>query len=418
MSKNKNLPVISVGRHHISHVDISKNALKVLTGLKEAGFSAYLVGGGVRDLLIGGKPKDFDVVTNARPEEIKRIFGNCRIIGKRFRLAHVHFGKEIIDVATFRSTEEIHSKLKYSEEGMIVRDNIYGGMDEDVWRRDFTINAVYYDISDSSFLDYTGGLADLEKRVLRVIGEPILRYREDPVRMFRAIRLAAKLGFELEENTAKSIFTLVGLLSNVSNARLLEEVTKWFRSGKSLAVFELSRIYGIFALLFPQTEKILSSGKYADICKATTYLGFINTDQRLVDGKTLNPAFMFAVLLWWPLQEKILAMKKDGLDRNDAMFEAVKSILKEQSKIVLLPRKFISMIEEIWMLQHALEKRSKRKIYLTFQNPKFRAAYDFLLLRAESGEETVREAANWWKKFQEVNEGERKKMVKGAIING
>jgi poly(A) polymerase len=394
-------PVVSVGRHHIPHVEISKNALKVLSQLKEAGFSAYLVGGGVRDLLLGGKPKDFDIVTDARPEEVKQVFRNCRLIGKRFRLAHVHFGREIIDVATFRRTEEMHAKLKYSDNGMIVRDNVYGNLEEDVWRRDFTINAIYYDISDSSFLDYTGGLEDLEKRVLRVIGDPIQRYQEDPVRMFRAIRFAAKLGFELEEQTAKAIFQLAGLLRNVSNARLLEEVTKWFRSGKSLAVFELLCTYGIFALLFPQTEKTLAKGKFANICRAMVQQGFSNTDQRLVDGKTLNPAFMFAVLLWWPLQELILNLRKKGLDEEEVFFKAIRSVLKEQNKIVLLPRKFTSMIEEVWLLQYQLEKRDKRKIYPIFQNPKFRAAYDFLLLRAESGEEGVKEAAEWWGKFQE-----------------
>src|SRR5690606_33324797 len=249
--------IIPRAEHPISRANISSNALKVLYRLKNAGYSAFIVGGGVRDLLLGRHPKDFDVVTDALPEEVDRLFRNCRLIGRRFRLAHVRFGRDVVEVATFRATGNGEDDARlHDETGRILRDNVYGTIDEDVWRRDFTVNALYYNIADFTLWDYTTGLEDIKSRTLRLIGDPETRYREDPVRMLRAVRLAAKLDFTIAPGTAEPIPRLAPLLADVPPARLFDEVLKLFQSGHAVRSFDLLREHGLFGYLFPRTEEI------------------------------------------------------------------------------------------------------------------------------------------------------------------
>lgn len=398
--------VIPDSQHNISCNNIAKNALKVLHGLKDAGFAAYLVGGGVRDLLLGLHPKDFDIVTDARPEQVRKLFRNCILIGRRFRLAHVRFGREVIEVATFRAK----AKQQCSEHGMLLCDNNYGTIEEDAWRRDFTVNALYYRINDFSVIDYTSGMKDLQAKTIRMIGEPVERYREDPVRMLRAVRLAAKLKFTLAENTAAPIVKLGELITNISAARLFDEVTKWFRSGKSLATFELLQQYNLFAVLFAAVANNLQ-GKKNKLVVAMLRCGFANTDQRISKNKTINPAFLYAVLLWWPLQEQIGNLRKDTKMSEFAMLrQAIKQILQQQRKRILLPQRLVFTIRDIWKMQYQLTQKKKRVIFSVLEHPKFRAAYDFLLLRDQAGEK-VKELAEWWTALQEVSESQRHKII-------
>lgn len=403
--------IIPRSEHNVSRSQISKNALHVLYRLTEANFDAYLVGGGVRDLIVGLQPKDFDVATNAKPEEVKKLFRNCRLIGRRFRLAHVFFGTEIIEVATFRGEGGEFSQRMLSESGMILRDNVYGTLEEDAWRRDFTVNALYYNVRDFSLVDYTNGMEDIEKGVIRMVGDPMERYHEDPVRMLRAIRIAAKLDFKIDQVTEEPIPRLIGLLQNVSSARLFDEIIKWFRGGKSLATFTMLRNYGLFAVLFPQTETGLV-GSQAFFAKALLECGFSNTDKRINSKQTLNPAFLFAVLLWWPFQQRLRLYQEDGLKLADAFHLALNDVLTRQCESIAIPNRLVLMIEEIWVLQYRLIQRRKYRIMHIFKHPRFRAAYDFLLLRSEAGED-LQEPILWWEKFQTVDDDERKKMIKG-----
>lgn len=395
--------IIPREQHNISRSDISKNALWVLHGLKKAKFDAYLVGGGVRDLLLGLHPKDFDIVTDAHPEEIKKIFRNCRIIGKRFRLAHVYFGREIIEVATFRGHSDIafdSSHRAHNKKGMIIRDNVYGSLEEDVWRRDFTINALYYNIEDFSVVDFVGGMEDLKNKQVKIIGEASLRYHEDPVRMLRAVRIAAKVGFRLSPETSETITNLIGLLQNVSPARLFEEIIKWFTSGKSLITFEMLQNYGLFSVLFPQAEARLV-GEHAKLARAFVWQGFHNTDKRISEDKSLNPAFLFAVLLWHPLQHQMEKYSVDeGLAPGEALQNAMHDVLKRQAEHISIPHRLVLTIKEIWILQYRLIQRRKGKIPIIFANPRFRAAYDFLELRGLAGDD-VKEDVKWWSEFQD-----------------
>jgi poly(A) polymerase len=414
--KNASQPItITHNEHSLSCDDIGKNALKVLHGLKDAGFDAYLVGGGVRDLLLGLHPKDFDIATDAQPEQIRKIFRNCILIGRRFRLAHVRFGREIIEVATFRAgAKQGCDKHKLSEHGMLLRDNVYGTIEEDAWRRDFTINALYYRIKDFSIIDYTGGIKDLEAKTIRMIGDPIVRYREDPVRMMRAIRLAAKTGLEIANETSSPITKLMPLFENISSARLFDEVAKWFRSGKSLETFYLLQEYKLFEFLFPSVAKNLQSKKNK-IAKEMLRHGFANTDKRISEDKPINPAFLYAVLLWWPLQEQIEALcKKKNIDEFAALPQAMRHVLQKQKNRISIPQRLLFTIKDIWVMQYQMMQKKKRRIYSILAHPKFRAAYDFLLLRAQAGEK-AKEAAKWWTQIQEVNETKRREMINEYI---
>jgi len=404
--------------HSISRSNISSGALKVLYTLKKAGFEAYLVGGGVRDLLLGREPKDFDCVTDAEPEEIKRLFRSARLIGRRFRLAHVRFGPEIIEVATFRgpaddSGEGADGDNRVSVNGRIVRDNVYGTtVEDDVWRRDFSVNCLYYDIRDFSVLDITGGLADLEAGVLRIIGDPVHRYREDPVRMLRAVRFAAKLGFRLGEETGAAIPECAPLLAEIPPARLYEEVLKMFLGGAAVQSFELLHHYDLFKYLFAESAERMEAEPLSPGTKLVLQ-ALANTDQRIQEDKPVTPAFLFAALLWPAVEADAAAHTRRGLTAVQAMDAAGMDVLERQISQVSVPRRFSLASREIWSLQSRLEQRRGKRAVQLLGRPRFRAAYDFLLLRAEAGEE-VAEMADWWTKFQEMDDAGQKAALAGA----
>jgi len=404
--------IISRSEHSISRDNISENALKVLYRLKKAGYESYLVGGGVRDLLLGRQPKDFDIATNATPEEIHQLFRNCRLIGRRFRLAHVHFRGEIIEVATFRgSTNGEDDDQRHIEEGRILRDNVFGSLDEDAWRRDFTVNALYYDIKNFSVLDHVNGMADIQAGLLRLIGDPVTRYHEDPVRMLRAVRFAVKLGFRIHEDSEKPVFELAPLLAGIPPARLYEEVLKLFQGGLALQSFEMLRHYGLFKHLFPATDKILDHDGFEMAAELITH-GLRNTDKRIEEGKPITPAFLFAVLLWPAVSEaRQKLLQKEDMTQLQAYLVTGSEITSQQVQQISIPKRFSIPMREIWSMQERLTRtRGKRPLRL-LQHQRFRAAYDFLLLREESGED-VSELAAWWTTFQEVSDAERNAMVK------
>ena len=386
----------------MSRANISPNALKVLYRLKSAGFQAHLVGGGVRDLLLGREPKDFDVATDASPEEVREVFRNSRLIGRRFRLAHVQFGREIIEVATFRAGQ--HEQLAdqhQTDEGMLLRDNVYGNIEQDALRRDFTVNALYYDIADFSIIDYAGGVEDLNSGVLRLLGDPETRYREDPVRMLRAVRFAAKLGFRVASETESPIRDLSPLLADVPAARLFEEMLKLFLGGFAVGSFERLRQYGLFAQLFPDTDACLAELDH-EFPLTLVLKGLENTDSRVREEKPVTPAFLFAVLLWEPVRRRATELETKGDGAHQSVQQAASELVSRQLKRVSLPRRFSTPMQEIWAMQARFSQtRGKRPLKL-LAHPRFRAAYDFMLLRAASGEADPRLAA-WWTEFQKGN---------------
>jgi poly(A) polymerase len=374
----------------------------VLYKLRDAGYAAYLVGGSVRDLLLGGKPKDFDVATDARPEKVRQLFRNCRLIGRRFRLAHVFFGKEIIEVATFRGAHpmEEHPDARRSDTGLLVRDNVYGDLEEDAWRRDFSVNALYYNIADFSVVDYTEGMPDLKNHTIRILGDPQIRYREDPVRILRAIRFAAKLNFVIEEATEAPILSLKTLLHDVPPARLFEEILKLFYCGHANRAFELLQHYGLLAILFPQTQHAISTHSQQESYCQLILQSCQNTDQRLRENLSLNPAFLFAVLLWPALQVKIEQLTEKGNKPYVAFEKAVNEVIYQQVKTVAVPKRYTAIVREIWSLQRVMEKRTHRKLDWVLTHPRFRAAYDFLLLRLNSGETSLETIVAKWTDLQ------------------
>ncbi len=396
--------------HNISRSQISDNALKVLYKLQKEGYDAYLVGGCVRDLLLGREPKDFDVVTNAEPEEIKKVFRNCRLIGRRFRLAHVHFGREVIEVATFRGAGEAQNDEQVlNKEGRLLRDNVYGTIEEDVWRRDFTVNALYYNIKDFSVVDYVGGMTDHKAATLRLIGDPETRFREDPVRMLRAVRFAVKLGFNLHPDCATAMHQVAELLSRIPSARLYDETLKLFMFGYALQTFEMLRHYGLFQILFPSTENSLSleDNGFPRLLLAKA---LANSDNRIADGKTVTAYFLFSAFLWEPVQ--ILAKGKinKGTIEFIAYQEAANEIISRQVKSTALPRHITLAMREVWSLQPKFNARYGSKPSRLITHPRFRAGYDFLLLRAETGGAEP-EVAEWWGKYQIADDNEQRKMT-------
>ena len=412
------LNVITRQEHNISRKQISDNALKVLYRLHGAGFDAYLVGGGVRDLLLSQHPKDFDIATNATPEQIRQLFKNCRLIGRRFRLAHIMFGRDIIEVATFRGHHQEPSKnvSQQSKEGMLLRDNVYGTIDEDAERRDFTINAMYYSIADYSIHDYAGGIEDLEDKLVRLIGDPETRYREDPVRMLRAIRFAVKLDFDIEEDTAAPIEDMAPLLRDIPPARLYEESLKMLQSGHGLETYHLMREYNLFQQLFPTIAEYFTE-EYTSNTEQMLDLVLDATDQRIEEGKRINPAFMFAAMLWYPLQEKAKwLMEKRKLSHYDAIMEASNIILDEQVRSIAIPRRHTATIREIWQLQLRMPRRNGKRAFRLMELNKFRAGFDFLEMRGEVEGGETEQLAKWWNTFQSAGRNMRQAMV--ADIDG
>jgi poly(A) polymerase len=403
--------VITRSEHPVSRANISPNALKVLYRLRDAGYQGHLVGGGVRDLLLGREPKDFDIATDAHPEDIRRLFRNCRLIGRRFRLAHVLFGREVIEVATFRALQENReNEARHVDvDGRIVRDNVYGTLEEDAFRRDFTVNALYYNISDFSVIDYAGGVDDLNAGVLRLIGDPETRFREDPVRMLRAVRFATKLGFRMHPDTERPIAELAGLLADIPPARLFDEMLKLFMGGGALANFEALRHYNLFGQLFPLTEQTLTHEEQHFPLTLISH-GMENTDKRIAEDKPVTPAFLFAVFLWQPVRERATQLEAAGQHPAQAMQHAGSQVIAEQAKVMSIPKRFSLPMREIWMLQLRLARTGGRRSLRALAHPRFRAAYDFLLLRGQAGE--VPEAlGQWWTEFQEQNPQQREQEV-------
>ncbi|ROV60959.1 polynucleotide adenylyltransferase PcnB [Vibrio ponticus] len=407
------LNILTRQEHNISRKQISDNALKVLYRLHGAGFDAFLVGGGVRDLLLGQNPKDFDIATNATPEQIRQLFKNCRLIGRRFRLAHIMFGRDIIEVATFRGHHQEPSKnvSQQSKEGMLLRDNVYGTIDEDAERRDFTINAMYYNIGNYAIHDYAGGIEDLEDKLVRLIGDPETRYREDPVRMLRAIRFAVKLDFDIEEDTAAPIEELSHLLKEIPAARLYEESLKMLQSGYGLETYHLMREYNLFQQLFPSVSEFFTES-YDSKAEQMLDLVLDSTDQRVEEGKRINPAFMFAAMLWYPLQAKAdELMESRNLCHYDAVMEASNYILDDQVRTIAIPRRHTATIREIWQLQMRLPRRNGKRAFRLMELNKFRAGFDFLEMRGEIEGGETEQLAKWWNTFQNAGRNMRQAMV-------
>ena len=411
--------------HAISRKNISHNALKVLYKLGDGGYAAYLVGGGVRDLLLGYHPKDFDIATNATPEQIKKLFRNARIIGRRFKIIHIRFGREIIEVTTFRAHhnpknefEESASRRQmrelnsaHSSTGMILRDNVYGNIDEDALRRDFTVNALYYTVRDFELLDFSGGIADLHERLIRVIGDPVERYKEDPVRMLRALRFSAKLNFALEENTRRPIDELAFLLESISPARLFDETLKLLTGGHAEKTFALLKQYKVGRYLFPDTLDALE--RASSSTASLLDLALCNTDSRLAEGKSVTPAFLYAALLWPVFQKKLAQQRAADQSQMQSYQQIANSVLLEQVNYTAVPKRFSSAAREIWELQLRLARRNRRSIESAFTHPRFRAAYDFLLLREDAGEQ-LNGLGQWWTDFQ-CGDAKHKADMIGAV---
>lgn len=401
--------IIPRSEHGISRKKISENALKVLYRLHKSGFQAFLVGGGVRDLLLGLNPKDFDVATNAHPEEIRELFRNSRLIGRRFRLAHIRFGRDIIEVATFRATSNSdEDDSQHSESGRILRDNVYGEIDDDIWRRDFTVNALYYNIADFSVWDFTGGMDDVRSRTLRLIDDPWVRYREDPVRMLRAARFAAKLGFSLAPETEAPVHELGHLLRDVPAARLFDETLKLFQSGHASKSFDELVRYDLLQYLFPAAGSLLAEdadGQVADFIRQ----GLANTDSRIADEQSVTPMFLYAVFLWPAIRRLAERLAADENMREfEAMQEAMFRVIAEQTARTALPKRFSIPMREMLALQRRFSTRRGVRAAGLLEHRRFRAAYDFLVLRSRCGE-VEPELASFWTDVQEFSDEERRK---------
>ena len=408
------------GEHGISREDVSANALKVMYRLNGAGFESYLVGGCVRDILMGHEPKDFDVVTNATPEQIKGLFRNCRLIGRRFRLAHIVFGREIIEVATFRGHHQESDEdenlpkgkavAKRDAHGQLVRDNVFGTIEEDAERRDFTFNAMYYSVADFTVKDFANGLAAIEKREVELIGDPETRYREDPVRMLRAVRFAVKLGMRIEAKTAAPIKSLANLLQNIPPARLFEETLKLFLSGKGEETFLMLHEYGLIEPLFPQLTPFLKDENSREMQFVRRVLA--NTDERINSDQRVTPAFLYAALLWYPVEEESQRLQSEsGLNAHDAFNIASGEVIARQTQRIMIPKRFSTVVRDIWILQQRLPKRFGRRAFQLLTHPKFRAGYDFLLARGQIEGGDLLELAQWWTHFQHADNGKQKGML-------
>lgn len=403
---------ISRKQHGIARNQINNSALKVTLALQQAGYSAYIVGGAIRDLLLDIKPKDFDIATNAMPEEVRGLFRRSRIIGRRFRLVHVMFGDEIVEVSTFRAnyTADNEASMMTSNpadlHGRLLHDNVFGSQEEDVLRRDFTMNALLYNPATEEILDYLNGYQDIQAKCLRIIGNPEQRYREDPVRMLRAVRLAAKLNVQLDEITAAPIGDLAPLLQNVPSARLFDEILKLLLSGHSLACLIDLRRRGLHHGLLPILDIVLEQ----PLGERFISIALKNTDERIQQNKPVSAGFMFAILLW----HETLAAWNRRLALNEkpipALHQAMTETLSIQRAQIAMPRRFDSMICDIWTLQPRFQSRSGIRPFRLLEHPRFRAAYDFLCLRCESGE-IDKEIAEWWHTFQHASPTSREAML-------
>jgi poly(A) polymerase len=439
--------IVARADHPVSRAQISGNALKVLYRLKDAGYQAFLVGGCVRDLLIGIEPKDFDVATDASPEEVRRLFRNCRLIGRRFRLAHVRFGPQVIEVATFRAAgapmaiepdldgvteEDAESEVPldehgdvdgnvagpedddngdraHDERGRLLRDNVYGSIDQDVWRRDFTCNALYYSIQDFSIWDYVGGVDDVRARTIRLIGDPETRYREDPVRMLRAVRFEAKLGFTIHDSARAPFAKLADLLGHIPPARLLDEFQKLFLAGFGQRSFDLLRAHGLLDHLFPATAAHLAA-EPGGMALALIRAGLADTDRRVAEGRAVTPMFLFAVMLFGPVSAAAQKRFEAGVPPAVAIADAVDEVVTAQNRRIGIPKRFSIPMRELLALQPRFHRREGRRSLSFLSHPRFRAAYDFLVLRAGAGAEDP-EIARWWTELQTLTPEQQRDRV-------
>lgn len=398
------LATLPVARHGIRREQVSSAARRTCEGLQKAGHKAYVVGGAVRDLIAGIDPKDYDVATDATPDQVRALFRRSRIIGRRFQIVHVLFGQETIEVSTFRAAHDADT-LK-DEHGRVLRDNVWGNMEEDAARRDFTVNALYYDPSSETVYDYHHGVADLKQKTLRMIGEPRARYREDPVRMLRAVRLSAKLGLTLDPAVSAPIREMAELMENVPPARLFDEMLKLLFSGHAVECVKRLRDEGLHHGLLPLLDVILEQ----PLGEKFVMLSLNATDARVRAGKSLSPGYLFATLLWHEVLANWEARKARGEVSIPALFEAMDEVLDIQAEKLAITRRVAGDIKDIWLLQPRFEKRAGKTPYRLLEQPRFRAGYDFLVLRAESGEIDM-ELADWWRDFQNADGPEREAML-------
>ena len=392
-------------KHAVRSGQLSNGARTVIRKLQENGFNAFVVGGAVRDLLLGIAPKDFDIATNATPEQVKPLFRRAFVIGRRFRLVHVHAGSEVVEVSTFRAAQTGDDAT--DEHGRLLSDNVYGSQAEDAVRRDFTANALYFDPATESIWDYVGGFADTRARRLKLIGPPVTRYREDPVRMLRAVRLAAKLGLDIDKRSEEPIARLAPLMHNVPPARLFDEMQKLLLSGHAVETVKSLRAHGLSHGLLPLLDVILEQPlghKFIDCALE-------GTDARVRGDKGVSPAFLFAALLWHEVLGTWKAAKERGERPLPALFDAMDHVLSAQAERIAIPRRFEATIKEIWTLQPRFEQRAGSRPARLLEQPHFRAAYDFLLLRGESGE-VPQTLVDWWTRFQTASDDERQAMLK------
>jgi poly(A) polymerase len=428
---------VEVGKaeHGIDPTLVDERAVKVVATLKEAGHEAYIVGGAVRDLLLGLRPKDFDVATNATPEQVKALFRRAFIIGRRFRIVHVVFGRgrehEVIEVSTFRAyldnaaAEQVEGNEKTSKQdlvgkshvvdasGRVLRDNVWGPQIEDAARRDFTVNALYYDPQTEIVVDYHGGIKDAKKRVLRMIGDPVTRYREDPVRIIRVVRFAAKLGFEIEPKTRAPIKEMAALLDNVPQSRLFDEMIKLLQTGHALASLEELRKQGLHRGVFPVLDVVLDEAHRHDGREKFVQLALADTDRRVNEDKPVAPSFMLASMLWHDVQKRWEQLKKKGEPPFPALQQAIDEVFNARIGDISGRGKLAADMREIWMMQPRFDRRTGSGPASLVEQPRFRAGFDFLRLRADAGEADP-ELARWWEAFSLASPGERHALVEQA----
>jgi poly(A) polymerase len=391
--------VIPRSEHSISRKQISDAALKVLYRLDKAGYRACLVGGGVRDVLLGKQPKDFDVATDATPDQVRALFRNCRLIGRRFRLAHIHFGREVIEVATFRAMFDQSNDDHVTDDGRILRDNTFGNIEQDAVRRDFTVNALYYDIRDFSIIDYANGLQDLADHKLKLIGDPATRYAEDPVRMLRAVRFAAKLNFEIDPSAVSAITEQAHLLADIPAARLYDEVLKIFHSGYAMRAYHLLREHGLFRYLFPQLDRYLRS-EPSEVMLDFIEQALVNTDQRVEAGKPVSPAFIFAALLFPLVHQRAIQIHSERISTAQALQAAAGEVVAVQVRTIAIPKRFSLIARNIWTMQPRFCKTQGKQPQRLLHHPNFRAAYDFFCIQSMVGLEN-HALCQWWTEYQE-----------------
>ena len=396
--------VLGPQEHGINPQLLSSHAVRVTQTLQENGFKAFVVGGAVRDLLLGVKPKDFDVATNATPEQVKRLFRRAFIIGKRFQIVHVMFGQEIIEVTTFRGASA--ESAPKDEHGRVLRDNTFGEQHEDAVRRDFTINAMYYDPAAQTVLDYHNGIADIRNKTLRIIGVPEARFREDPVRLLRVVRFAAKLGFTIDSATREPIQVMAPLINNVPAARVFDEMLKLLMSGHALACLQQLRKEGLHHGLLPLLDVVLEQ----PLGEKFVTLALENTDERVRQGKGVSPGFLFASLLWHQVLEKWNAYKAAGEFPIPALHLAADDVLNTQTEKLALQRRIATDMRDIWAMQPRFERRTGKSPYKMLEHQRMRAGYDFLLLRCESGELDA-EVGQWWTDFMAADGPGREELL-------